>query len=249
MGNTIVNLQNTIRLFSVSALVGLSACNTHAGDPFYHAWYNVYGQSCGNTDPKPGCEYYQDGTKIIAAADSDYMSYYYLTYQQWNYTDVYGNAKSFTGYGWLSNSGILYDQNGVALNESDSSENTSADVLAIAAAMEKKTLTAAGKLLSQKYALAEDKGIEISKTLNAWAVLGRDRMRTQADTDDFTKRLYGIDPTKAKEAILSSAAMQDLGPLEGINVDIAAYWGTTPEVSKKILKSWYQNELPEYGAY
>src|SRR5579885_3429862 len=42
------------------------------GGPYYSAWYDVYGNYCGNTTPMPGCNFYSDGTKI-----QDYQDPYY----------------------------------------------------------------------------------------------------------------------------------------------------------------------------
>ncbi len=125
--------------------------------------------------------------------------------------------------------------------------NPSADVLAQAAAQEKKVSIAVGKALAQKYALAEDKGVMISKTLQDWATIGKGRVRTNADVADFSKRLYGLDADKALTAFKQALLTQSQKPVEELNVDVAAHWGTSPEVSKEILKGWYKNEVAAYG--
>jgi hypothetical protein len=38
-------------------------------DPYYHAWYDVYGHYCNNGYPESGCNFYSDGTKIAASGD------------------------------------------------------------------------------------------------------------------------------------------------------------------------------------
>ena len=39
----------------------------------------------------------------------------------------------------------------------------------------------------------------------------------------------------------------DKSELEDVNADVAANWGTSPEVSKKILKNWYKQQLSSVG--
>src|SRR5579859_2410430 len=108
---------------AVAAVIGSSGCNggssttTVVTDPYYHAWYNVYGQYCNNGYPMAGCNFYADGTKIQDSGDP-YFSQKILQYSaQWTYTDSYGYPQSYSGYAWLSSDGILYDDFGNALNE------------------------------------------------------------------------------------------------------------------------------------
>jgi len=237
-----------IRLFTLAVLAGsLSACSGgSSSDPYYQPWYDVYGNYCGSGTPTSGCNFYSDGTKITLWDDPYYSDSILLTYDYWSYTDSWGYRQNYKGYAWLSSDGILYDEYGNALNEM-SDTSVSADVIAQAAEKAQQVSQAVGKALAQKYALQEDKGVMISKTLQDWAQLGRDRARTEADVSDFASRLYGIDATKAKGAIQQALATQSEKPLEDMNVDVAAYWGTSPEVSKQILKSWYKQEASTYG--
>ena len=240
-----------IRILAVAAVAvtlfaGCSASVSLGNDPYHQAWYDVYGNYCGTGNPTAGCNFYANGSKIRSTEDPFYRNGTNFYYDFWTYTDSYGYQRSYLGNAWLSQSGILYDDYGNALNETGEQE-VSADVIAQAAAKEKQVATAVGKALAQKYALAEDKGIMISKTLQDWAQLGRDRARTEADMADVSKRLYGIDGSKAKNAIQQALASQSQQPIEELNVDVAAHWGTSPEVSKQILKGWYKDEVAAYG--
>ncbi len=239
------------KLMSFAIVMGsLSACTGgyYGGgyDPYQRAWYDVYGNYCSSGNPYAGCNFYANGSKIRASEDpySGYGNTYYFDY--WTYTDSYGYFRSYTGYAWLSSSGILYDNYGYALNEQDGGQVT-ADVIAAAAKQEKKVAVQVGKTLAQKYALAEDKGIAISQTLQSWAVMGRDRARTEADVSKYATKLYGVDASKAKNALVQAVASQSQQPLEDLNIDVAAHWGTSPEVSKQILKGWYKEEVAAYG--
>ena len=230
--------------------VALSACHstvvTVQSDPYYHAWYDVYGNYCGNGYPTAGCNFYANGVKITMSGDPYYNAGVTLYNDFWTYTDSYGYRRSYTGFAWLSSTGILYDQFGNALNELED-DAAPADVIAAASTREKEVRVSVGRALSQKYALNEESGIRISKTLQDWAKLGRDRARTDADVADFSKRLFGVSSSRAESAVQTALLSRDVKPMEEVNVDVAAYWGTSPEVSKQILKNWYRDEAAAVG--
>jgi hypothetical protein len=210
------------------------------GDPIVQAWYDVYGYRCGSGLPKPGCNFFADGAKIVDVEDPYFDTGYYLEKGTWYYVDSYGYERSYYGWAWLSDTGILYDEFGYALNESNGSAGR--DLIAKAAEQEEAMIQAVGKDFASKYALAEDKGVQIARTLSDWATLGKKRARTDADLADFTQRLYGISVEQAKTA-LESAKSGDLSALEGLNKEVASNWGTSPETSKEILKAWYKDEI------
>ena len=225
----------------------LAACNVVVyNDPYDRAWYDVYGNQCNSYGyPTPGCNFYADGSKITASNDP-YSYNETLYWDYWSYTDSYGYYRHYTGYAWQSSDGIIYDDYGNALNEMDQSAGETPDVLAQAAQKEVKVATQVGQEFAQKYALSENTGITIAKTLQAWAVLGRDRSRTPDDVKAFAKRLYGIDANKAVDAMNASIQGNQKGLLD-LNADVAAHWGTTPETSSRILKSWYSDSLSTVG--
>ncbi len=242
-----IRLVSTI-LFPVLFSLGLSACHriTVTSDPYYRAWYDVYGNYCGSGYPTAGCNFYASGQKITMSQDPYYAAGISLYNDYWTYTDSYGYSRSYFGFAWLSSTGILYDQFGNALNEVGDTD-ASADVIAEAAAREHQVQIAVGKALSQKYALNEEKGIQISKTLQDWAKLGRDRARTDQDVADYSTRLFGVSATRAESALTVAMATRDQKAIEDLNVDVAAHWGTSPEVSKQILKQWYKDEARAIG--
>lgn len=241
-----------MKLLGVVMVSGfLSACSgtivVDNSDPYYHAWYDVYGSYCGTGYPTSGCNFYSSGAKITMTDDPYYSSGIHLYNDVWTYTDSYGYRRTFSGYAWLSSSGILYDSSGRALNEMDQDALETADVLSQAASKEAAVQQAVGKALAQKYALAEDKGLEISQALQDWAKIGKDRARTGSDVARFSKRLYGVDVNKVSGAIQKALVDRSQAPLDDLNVDVAAHWGTSPEVSKQILKGWYKDEVAAYG--
>jgi hypothetical protein len=241
--------QSLLAVGMITLAVGMSACRTTVttSDPYYRAWYDVYGNYCGSGYPTSGCNFYANGYKIIDSEDPYYSSSNILYYDIWTYTNSYGYSESYLGYAWLSNTGILYDEFGNALNETQDS-SADIDVLSAAASKEKQAIQAVGKAFASKYALAEDKGVQISKTLQDWAKLGMDRARTVEDTADFGKRLFGVDPLKAQAQIAKAAVSQSSSDLDELNIDVAANWGIKdPEVSKQILKTWFKNQLNEMG--
>src|SRR5262249_33766479 len=148
----------------------------------------------------------------------------YLEYSSyWTYTDSYGYRQSYSGWAWLSSTGILYDDWGRALNEVG--ENNGRDILGEAAELESKAIESSGKTLAGRYALAEENAIEIARNLNDWAVLGKGRSRTQGDIASFSERIYGVNLDSARQA-LAEAASGKLDRLVDVNRQIAAYWGT-----------------------
>jgi hypothetical protein len=239
------NRRVLLAALALAITAGASGCHTTvvvqqpAQDPYYNAWYDVYGNYCSNSSPMPGCNFYSNGTKIQDYQDPYYYNKYLQYSSQWSYTDSYGYQQYYTGWAWLSNTGILYDSNGNALNEL--SDSDSRDLLGQAADLEAAAIDASGKTLAGKFALAEDRAIEIARTLNDWAVLGKSRSRTGKDVGDFSQKLYGVNQDSAVAA-LNSAEKGDLSALKTLNQQVAAYWGTNPETSQAILSTWYADE-------
>ncbi|MBS1960425.1 MAG: hypothetical protein JST80_13190 [Bdellovibrionales bacterium] len=207
------------------SLILLSACNFSTSvDLGYSSWYTAFGQACGYT-PRPGCNYYYNGAKIMI------------------YQDPFYSGQSWNDY-WTSPNGIWYGPGGYAINSQQ--DQASTDVIGAVAAEEQQMVEQVGKDFAQKYALADDKGIQIATTLRDWAEIGKTRARTEADLNDFVKRLYGVDPARVSKAI-ESALKHDSSKLLELNTDVAAHWGTTPETSQKILREWYRREITGLG--
>ena len=254
--------------------IALSGCHS-SEDVAPKIWYDVYGNVCGSS-PKPGCNYYSDGKKISYMQDpyfssawtvvnthwslnceystdplcNQYQMYYSVNpqtyYSNFRYFDGYGNAHSYTGMGWLSQSGIFYDQAGNALNAPDSESEMDRDVIAVVAVEEQRTLQEAGRDFAQRYALAEDVGVRIARVVNDWSRIGMKRARTEADIRDFTTRLYGVDFNKVAVS-LERAKKGDRAEFAEVLQDMAHAWGTTPETAHVILVNSYGSLLREYN--
>lgn len=236
---------------AISLMVAGSSCRRRGGanpppiDPYYNVWYDVYGHRCGNNTPMPGCNFYYNGNKIQDAQDP-YFGNKLLEYSSnWTYTDSYGYRQSYTGYAWLSPTGILYNDFGRALNEVDADEGR--DILAEAADIEAAVIEDAGASLAGRFALAGDRAVAIARTLNDWAVLGKTRSRTEQAAADFAQRIYGVSASAALAA-LSDAEKGNLGGLHTLNRQVAAYWGTTPETSQAILSTWFAEDAAALNA-
>jgi hypothetical protein len=206
-------------------------------------WYDVYGNLCGNGVPGPGCDFYGDGNKIKDVQDPFYSNHNALSFSAWTYTDVYGYKQTYIGFAWQSPDGILYDDSGNALNTM--SESNGHDLLGDAAAVEDQIVNQAGRDLASRYALADEKGVQIARTLNEWAVLGKTRARTDEALASFTQKLYGVSVTEIQSA-LAQAQSGDRSAAVQVNSRVAVYWGTNPETSSAILKSWFADELGEF---
>ncbi len=225
---------------AMTSMVGCGGGGDHP-DTYYAGWYNVYGARCGSLGP--GCNYYANGLKIIDIEDPYFSADYYLEFGVWDYYDTYGYPATYVGWAWLSPTNVLYDDFGNALNEEKSEgRNVVGDV----AAKEMKVISAAGKDVSAKYGLSAEAGQSIAKLLNTWAVIGKDRSRTEKDVADFTKRLYGIDVNQIKVA-LSSAQQGDMTGIDSAANDLADRWGSTPEQVKLMQKDWFAPQLKAYG--
>ena len=239
--------KKAVLLISILGVVMLSAAgcrSRHRSGPVYQAWYDVYGHNCGSGQPRPGCIFYWNGTKVVDSNDTYYYSSYNVQYDLWYYTDSYGYSSSYLGWAWLSYSGILYDDYGRALNED--ADKDGVDVVTGAAQAAREVVLKQGKTFAERYGLAEEAGVKIATTLNDFAVIGKSRARTQQDIEDFTKRLYGVDFTEANAA-LEKAKAGDASGIDGLNGTVAAHWGTNPETSKEILKKWFKDQADEYN--
>ncbi|NDF16070.1 hypothetical protein EB061_12255, partial [bacterium] len=64
-----------------------------------------------------------------------------------------------------------------------------------------------------------------------------------ADVADFSRRLFGLDADRAGKVVERALRERSLREVEGLNVDVAAHWGTSPEVSREILRNWYRGLL------
>lgn len=186
----------------IFTILNLTACDstvvvgggTYGGgntDPYRRAWYDVYGQMCSSYGyPTAGCNFYADGSKITASQDPYYNLGSTLYYDYWTYTDSYGFRRTYLGYAWLSSTGILYDDFGNALNEIEN-EESDANIIKARAKKEQRAVQTAAKNLAKNYGLSQVSGVKIAKTLQDWALIGRNRSRTANDVADVSKRLLG----------------------------------------------------------
>ncbi len=206
----------------------LSACvtTTTTTDPYYGAWYDAFGRTCAYS-PQPGCDYYSNGMKIMVYQDPFYSLW----------------LQDHSGFFWTSPTGIIYDQNGFALNVDRSFDETSNDVITRTAEVRDQKITEAGNHLASEYGLNTANAVQVARTLNEWAMLGKNRAKTDSDIADFSERLFGIHADKIAAALIASKVQNSLEPFRDLNTEVAAFWGTTPETSKQILTKWYQGEL------
>jgi len=167
--------------------------------------------------------------------DPYFDAYYYnLVYDYYTYS-LNGVVYEFTGWAWISGTGIIYDEFGNSLNQR---QGRGRDIVANVATIEKDFISEVGKEFAARYSLSDEKGIQIARSLNEWAKLGKERAKTDADLAAFSEKLYGIDYSKIKVAL--EAAMK--GNEEAMNSTIAEAaknWGTSEENMKGVLKAWY----------
>lgn len=193
---------------------------------FANTWYDFYGRPCGSS-PYPGCDYYNYGGKINSQNDPFFFSN--------------GPLNPFDS--WISPDGIYYF-GGFAVNATQ--DESGRDVIADIATMENEKVQRAGEKFAAKYALSEAKSLEMARTLFDFAIVSGKRARTEADQRAFLKNMTGISAEKGLAAI-ELAQKGNRSGLESLNDDIAGYWGTTPETSQRVLKTWFKEYLPVVG--
>jgi hypothetical protein len=227
-------------VLSISALLsGCGGGGSSSYDPYYTAWYDVYGYVCGHGAPSPGCNFYSNGLKIIDIEDPYFRNNYYLQADNWFYYDSYGVLRNYVGWAWKSPNGILYNDFGTALNNTDGQgRDFSADV----AQQEQNVVKSAGEFFAAKYGLDNDTALKAARVLKDWAYLGKDRARTEQDIADFTQRLYGLDFNKVKGALAEAQKGNKAGLQELVN-ETATNWSSTPETVTAILKTWYGSQM------
>ncbi len=209
--------------FLAIVMLGLTACGGGGGSTqgsyYYSGWDSTYDDSCDYGGP--GCEYYYD--------DGSYDSGYYDSEDSsGGYYDEYGQ--------WVDPT-YTYSRK----NPSEG-RNVVGDV----AALTLKVVKSAGQKLAAKYGLSSETGYNIARLYNTWAVIGKDRSRTEKDVKDFTRRLYGIDANKIKIS-LEAAQKGEMSLLEENLEEVADNWGTTPEMVKAMQKEWFAPQLKNYG--
>lgn len=209
-------------------------------DPNIYAWFDLYGYGCATASagPRPGCNYYWYSGQLIKIMDFEdpyFNAYYYnLIYDYYTYY-LNGVLYEFTGWAWISPTGIIYDEYGNALNQR---LGRGRDVIADVATQEQEVVLEAGKNFAAKYSLSEEKGIQIARALNEWANIGKDRAKTEADFKEFSMKLYGIDYNQVKNAVMEAAAGNDAA-INSTIAEAARNWGTSEETMKDVLKTWY----------
>jgi hypothetical protein len=234
---------------AMTSMVGCGGGGHH--DTYYNGWYDAFGGRCGNLGP--GCNYYANGLKIIDVEDPYWTPSAIYQFAVWDYynplygpTDIYGYNATYVGYAWLSPDNILYDDFGNALNEEKSQgRNVVGDV----AAKKDKLIKLAAHDLAARYEMSEEAAVHITKSLDAWNVMGSfgpKQPRTQQDKEDMTKRIYAIDYNDVSVA-LEKAQKGDLSGLTAMTDDLAHRWLTTPQKVKNMQMEWFGDQLKYYG--
>ena len=227
-----------LSILMLGTLAFLGGCtDTYYNDYGYSGWYNIYGNTCGSL--RPGCNYWNDGLKIVDIEDPYYNSTY-----SWNqyYSYYYGQMV------WQSPSGLIYNAWGDCLNSAKGG-NVQRDLITVVSDVEQKTIQAAAQNFSKKFALSAETSLKVARTFNDWSKLGFTRGpkgRTDADLADFTKRLYGVELNKIGSALMSATIGDNTSLDQTIN-EVAHNWNTNPETMKEILKSFHGNQLQQAG--
>lgn len=178
--------------------------------------------------------------KIMDFEDEYFNDSNILKDQVWTYY-LDGYYYDYVGWGWKSPNGIIYDYNGNALNKKKGSGGR--DIVRSVAKAENAVVAKAGKELAARYSLSAAKGVQIARTLNDWAKIGKSRAKTEKDFSEFSQKLYGVNYLKVKSAILAAAA-GDREQMQQTVAQAARNWGTNEETMKQVLRTWYKGQVP-----
>lgn len=233
-------------LGAVTVFSSLAACHTSgysgAYDGVYGGGYDGCDWSCSwnNGSSWGGGGGYNDGGSSGNGGGSSNNGGGWNNGGSWNNGSSNSGSNNSNGGSFNNNNGW---NNGTA--ESGSTEEGHDLIAQVVEHSDAEVLTA-GRKVADQFALSEDTGIQIARTMNSWAAVARKRSLTDADIADFSKRLYGIEIDQAKEALVKAKAGDKSG-IEKASADIGKYWGTSPETVKTIFKTWYKDELKNIG--
>jgi hypothetical protein len=125
----------------------------------------------------------------------------------------------------------------------DGTVDTSRDMITDIAQVEQEQLANAGRHYAAKFALSEEQGLKIAKTIDDFNTV---QNRSDADIADFAKRLYGVDPTAIASAV-GKAQAGDNSQLNQVVGEAAQNFNTTPENMKNIVKTLHGEMLERQG--
>ncbi len=235
-----------IIFFIVAISTAFVGCRrSSSSGSYYQTWYNVFGASCGSGQPRPGCNFYSNGNKIIASQDPYYYSNYKLEFKTWFYNDSFGVPKTYTGWVWQSPTNILYDEFNFALNKATHSE--SFDVIGNVAEQELQVIQESVTGLVDRYGMPHDRAQAVVVSLkNISDSVLKHNAFTEEDSRQYTSQVYGVDYETAVNA-LTNAEKGDLTSARQVNEQVAGYWKVNKETSEQIMRDWHglsTDELP-----
>jgi phage gp36-like protein len=205
-------------------------------------WYDVFGNKCAEGRPSPGCNFYSNGAKIRDWEDPYWAYGHTLIFNNsLPYKDSYGAARTYSGWAWISGSGIIYDDFGFALNKATQSE--SFDVVANAAEQDFQLIQEAASDLADRHNLPLDVAMNITTSLDK---IARDTLKQNSFTEEskheYVTKIYGVSYESAVSA-LTKAKDGDLKELHDLNGEVSNYWKVNKETSETLLKSWHMQQL------
>lgn len=211
-------------------------------DPYANAFFDVFGRVCGFTSPAPGCNFRRDGRKIKDIEDPGFFYSYNLEYGLWLYTDSYGFDSTYLGLAWLSSAtGILFDDRGYALNETQRkgvTGNTLNDVFG----QRQKVVQAAAKDLQKKHGLKSDGAYRLASSLMSWSEDRRRGITNQNWKNDQArfKAVYGVEWGGVENA-LTSLENGDSSAAEAQLQNVAIHWGAKDaSTAAQMVKGYFR---------
>ncbi len=242
-------------LFSISLLLFssslLTACRGGGTQYVYlsygQAWYDVFGNKCAEGRPSPGCNFYANGLKIRDFEDPYFSSSYSLIFNSnLPYRDSFGVSRTYSGFAWVSRTGIIYDDFGFALNKASQSE--SFDTVANVSEQDQQLVQEAAADLADRHGLPLDVASNIATSLDK---IARDTLKqnsfTEENQQEYVAKIYGVNFQSAVSALAKAKDSGELTDLQKMNENVARYWKVNKETSEAVLKNWHQPQLQDLG--
>lgn len=124
----------------------------------------------------------------------------------------------------------------------DGSEYVTRDMITDAAQAEEAALEAQAHHYAEQFALSQEQGMKIARTLRDFEAV---KSRTDRDVADFAQRLYGVNPHQVVKAI-GRAQAGDVSELDRVVAQAAGNFKTSRANMKKIIKSLHGEAMKEY---
>lgn len=119
----------------------------------------------------------------------------------------------------------------------------SRDILTGLAEEDERSAEEAGREFAARHSLSDEQGMRAVRITRDFAQL---QTRSAADLEDFSRRLYGVNPAEVVSA-LHEGQMGNREKMNELVEQAAAHFGTTPQIMKEVIQDLHGEALRESG--